>query len=1087
VQIAKIGMPATALVEVPRPGGFSYGTAFCIHPSGFFLTNNHVTEPAQGEITLVLDCGLKTEKSYRARVVRSDREEDLALLRAEGAGSLPTLAFGSEESLEVLMDVVAFGFPFGDLLVPARKSHPAISVNAGSVTSLRRKEGKLALIQFDVVVNQGNSGGPLLDRNGKVIGVVVAGITLRGGARTGVNFGIPVSTVTHFLARPDFHFEPPTLEPANILKPVRLEARLEPFFPPKTPYTVDLILNSSEGIERKERMQAEQGNKYQITTVPFTSSLGHLGVSLLARFGNSLLSATTAHRTCKVGGQNLRLREIRSLQIGAKTRAILQDGRTIEGALSGLDHVAIRQGERARFVNLLGASEIEFSPATEKDILSYTVVVNQGGEAILRQTGKLLVQGLLPSSVGLGSPAISPPLLERDKAVRKLPSKITNVVVGGAGRYLILDLRALHHLAVFDVNAAAVVGYIPLREDDGQVAASLDCVIVLLPHARIIERWDLKTLLPQSVSELPCGGTVRTIAMGSASKGPLLVHWGRDAREPGFFSLIDVEKRQIIGDEIPNTFLPPVHIRASANGKLFGLWDVSSMGTMLVRDHGPPIEWGRSRVDGGTLRVDAGFACPGPDGKTLFTERGKIAPEKLTTGGEPLSGGAALPACQGDYYLVLASPATLRLLGKEQSVGIFPGLDLPPLPHESENWIKHDFTFDKRIHLIPDAQLIVTIPSSNDQLVLRRLDSALFEAHVGEVFHLDWKDDQRGAASPSWTRFTPDGSAFAAGGDTGPRGVVGLWDVATGKLLQQFVPAGTPGHSEGLFLSDGRRLLTWYSRESNLFLWEVATGKLLRRIAGPVANPLSVAVSADGKRLLAGGNNNVLYLYDFEKGKELARLQGHDDPCSGVFSPDGSQILTYSTDKTLRLWDGVSGRPLHKLEAHTGSCKGIYSPDGKHVLSFGSDKTVRMWDTTTGKQIRSFDGATDEVTSASWLPDGQRIVAWGKDRKLRIWNAVKGNVLHEWELGGQLGETPNAVLSSEGRRLFLSNYGKSVHLFDLATGTFREVQRYKNATKAQGFSISPDGRYAAAGSFQAGVYVWQLPVSSSRQQTVLPQ
>jgi S1-C subfamily serine protease len=92
VQIARVGKAATALVEVKADRGQGYGSAFCIHPDGWFLTNAHV---AQGEITLVLNPTLETEKAYKARVARSDNDLDLALLRVEGARDLPALSLGA--------------------------------------------------------------------------------------------------------------------------------------------------------------------------------------------------------------------------------------------------------------------------------------------------------------------------------------------------------------------------------------------------------------------------------------------------------------------------------------------------------------------------------------------------------------------------------------------------------------------------------------------------------------------------------------------------------------------------------------------------------------------------------------------------------------------------------------------------------------------------------------------------------------------------------------------------------------------------------------------------------------------------------
>jgi S1-C subfamily serine protease len=86
VQIARIGKAASALVEVKTARGQGNGSAFCIHKDGWFLTDAHV---AQGEITLVLNPSLQTDKAYPARFGRSDNDLDLALLQVDGTRDPP--------------------------------------------------------------------------------------------------------------------------------------------------------------------------------------------------------------------------------------------------------------------------------------------------------------------------------------------------------------------------------------------------------------------------------------------------------------------------------------------------------------------------------------------------------------------------------------------------------------------------------------------------------------------------------------------------------------------------------------------------------------------------------------------------------------------------------------------------------------------------------------------------------------------------------------------------------------------------------------------------------------------------------------
>jgi hypothetical protein len=119
-----------------------------------------------------------------------------------------------------------------------------------------------------------------------------------------------------------------------------------------------------------------------------------------------------------------------------------------------------------------------------------------------------------------------------------------------------------------------------------------------------------------------------------------------------------------------------------------------------------------------------GHVVPGPDGKVFYTRTGKYASQgqavlpQRTENGNPM-----LPACQGDWYLSLPGPGragatTVEAPGKDKPIATLPDLGLPAA---AEDVITHDLTFDKRVHLVPEARLIITIPASNDRLVLHRL------------------------------------------------------------------------------------------------------------------------------------------------------------------------------------------------------------------------------------------------------------------------------------------------------------------------------------------------------------------------------
>ncbi len=168
---------------VPNPGprefqSNSLGSGFIISTDGFVLTNAHVVEAAD-EITVKLN----DKREFKAKVIGSDRRTDIALLKIEATG-LPAVKFGDPNKLKVGEWVIAIGSPFGF----------ENSVTAGIVSAKGRslpQENFVPFIQTDAAVNPGNSGGPLFNMRGEVIGIN-SQIYSRTGGFMGLSFAIPI-------------------------------------------------------------------------------------------------------------------------------------------------------------------------------------------------------------------------------------------------------------------------------------------------------------------------------------------------------------------------------------------------------------------------------------------------------------------------------------------------------------------------------------------------------------------------------------------------------------------------------------------------------------------------------------------------------------------------------------------------------------------------------------------------------------------------------------------------------------------------------------------------------------------------------
>lgn len=156
----------------------SLGSGFIITADGFILTNAHVIDGAE-EVTV----RLTDKREYKAKVVGSDRRTDVALIKIDASG-LPTVRFGDPNRLKVGEWVVAIGSPFGF----------DNTVTAGIVSAKGRslpQENFVPFIQTDVAVNPGNSGGPLFNLRGEVVGIN-SQIYSRTGGFMGLSFAIPI-------------------------------------------------------------------------------------------------------------------------------------------------------------------------------------------------------------------------------------------------------------------------------------------------------------------------------------------------------------------------------------------------------------------------------------------------------------------------------------------------------------------------------------------------------------------------------------------------------------------------------------------------------------------------------------------------------------------------------------------------------------------------------------------------------------------------------------------------------------------------------------------------------------------------------
>jgi serine protease Do len=161
---------------------FGLGSGFIVSPDGYIVTNAHVVENAEEILVRLTD-----KRELKAKVIGADPRSDVAVIKVEGT-NLPTVKIGDTKKLRVGEWVIAIGSPFGF----------ANTVTAGIISATSRENlsgdpnlDAVPFIQTDVAVNPGNSGGPLLNMRGEVIGIN-SQIFSRTGSFAGISFAIPI-------------------------------------------------------------------------------------------------------------------------------------------------------------------------------------------------------------------------------------------------------------------------------------------------------------------------------------------------------------------------------------------------------------------------------------------------------------------------------------------------------------------------------------------------------------------------------------------------------------------------------------------------------------------------------------------------------------------------------------------------------------------------------------------------------------------------------------------------------------------------------------------------------------------------------
>jgi WD40 repeat protein len=331
-----------------------------------------------------------------------------------------------------------------------------------------------------------------------------------------------------------------------------------------------------------------------------------------------------------------------------------------------------------------------------------------------------------------------------------------------------------------------------------------------------------------------------------------------------------------------------------------------------------------------------------------------------------------------------------------------------------------------------------------------------------------------GAASPiRAVAFSHNGDLL---GIAGSNNVIKLWDVKTGQFLRSLTIVST---GDGETTASNILEVTNFTVKHMELKDKLSPDDPLRRILGP--STWHIGFSLDDKFLVAGGEDQVVRVWDVTTGKRIHALLGHTDIISSVaFSADGEIVASASLDKTIRLWSATTGRLLHiltdkvtqaeisksakvswdeqkkKLQEPIGGITCIaFSPDSKTLVSGDRNRMIRLWDVKTGQQLQELAGSSEAVYYVDFSLDGKQLISAATDESISEWDLSTGQ--RKRLIKGQVGDNKRTSLRPDGKVLAIA--GENGRISFLSTNDNHLLYYLIPLRGSDSLTITPDGLF----------------------------
>lgn len=323
--------------------------------------------------------------------------------------------------------------------------------------------------------------------------------------------------------------------------------------------------------------------------------------------------------------------------------------------------------------------------------------------------------------------------------------------------------------------------------------------------------------------------------------------------------------------------------------------------------------------------------------------------------------------------------------------------------------------------------------------------------------------------------YSPDGKYLVTGSLDH---TLKLWETATGKEVKTY--DGTTAHQKMVlcvaFSPDGQMIASG-SSDNTLKVWDVPVSSPIRSLKSADATS-AVALSADSSKVAVGGKDGSIRIVAAADFKELAKLDGHQGPITGLaFSANGQLLASAGTDRTVRFWNTANGQVLATVGAHRGSVNAVaINPNNTAAYSVGDDGLLKFWQLPPAP-AKSLPGHTAAIHAMALSADGNLIVTGGEDKSVRQFAMAGAKEIRA--LTGPQAPVTSVALAGNNTQIAAGSADRHVYLWNAADGK-PLGQALAHAGNVTGVQFNPQGTQLVTAGADGLVKQWAMPLQAGR-------